>query len=118
MIGLTTKIKDREYKIPDYIVLSLIVGRQEFIMEGNGYITSFQKIREGIEYEFTVQEFDEPTERIPQDDNYADIDQEYTKMIEDEELQWQFKLQQYRSLEAVLKEGGLISCTQPNNEDT
>lgn len=118
MLGLTTKIKDREYRIPDYIVLRLIVGRQEFILEGNGYITSFQKIREGIEYEFTVQEFDEPTEKISLDNNFAYIDQEYTKMIEDEELQWQFKLQQYRSLETVLKEKGLISCTQPNNKDT
>ncbi len=108
MTGLFTLRNGREYRIPGPVILSLVNSRNEFILEDSGYICSYQKIKEGITYEFTITEFEEPTEMLSQYNDFSEIDPEYIKMIEDEELQWQYKLQQFRRLEAILKEEGII----------
>lgn len=57
MKWLIIKYMWREYKVGDTnsgfasIVASLVLHRNEFILEGGGFIASFQKIRDDIEFE-------------------------------------------------------------------
>jgi len=108
MIGLTTTRNKRNYKLPNHVILNINIYRQEFRLEGMGYISSFQKLKEGIEYQFTVAEFEYPSERISENNDFSEVDFEYTKMIDDKDLQLQFKLEEFHRLKAVLKEEGLI----------
>lgn len=104
MIGLVTQKEGREYRIPHFVILSLISDQQRFLMEGAGYIFLSQRIKEGIEYEFIISEFEEPSEQI----SALELDPGFEEILFNEENQWKLKLQSYRKLEAILKERGLI----------
>lgn len=104
MIGLVTKKDGREYRIPEFVILSLISDQQRFLLEGAGYIFSSQRIKDGIEYEFIISEFEEPSEQI----SAPELDPEFEEMLFSEENQWKLKLQSYRKLEAILKERGSL----------
>ena len=108
MIGLKCIRAGREYRILLPITISLIFTREEFILEGGGDIHSRRRIKEGIEYEFTVADIDQPTERLSRNNDFSEVDPEYLKMVKDEQLQWEFKLQVFRKLEALLTAEGLI----------
>jgi hypothetical protein len=116
MVGLIVKHLGRMYKIGCVssgvsIVSSLVLHRDEFILEGCGFIQSFQKIREGIEFEVEVAEFDESSELITEDNDFSEIDPEYFEMIEkrNPEWEWEQKLKIFHQIKCILKEEGLIS---------
>lgn len=106
MVVLVTKIKGKTYKTSGYLAFSL--NKNTFILQGNGHISSFQRTQEGIEFEFNIEEFDDGMEKNLAGNNFSEIDPEYTKLIEDEDLQWQYKLEHFRRLEAIMKEEGII----------
>lgn len=108
MIGLYTIRNGREYRILDHVVISLVMSQQRFVLEGTGYIYSFHKIKEGIEYDFTVSEFEEPTGKISQEDDFAEIDHDFEKEVFSEENQLRLKRQEFRRLEKILKQERLI----------
>jgi len=109
VLGIETTFKERRYRIPDFMVISLLLDRQAFIMEGGGgYISAHQKVRDGIVLEFTIAEFDQPTERISRENDFSVIDEEYIEMLNDEALQKQSKLRKFRRIEAYLKKEGLV----------
>ena len=117
MIGLIVKHLGREYKIGHAdsgvaIISSLVLSRDEFILEGGGFIHSFQKIRDGIEFEVEIAEFAEASPLITKENDISEIDVEYLKMMkerkEDPKWEWKQKLKQFQKIEAVLKEEGLI----------
>ncbi|MDR2272482.1 MAG: hypothetical protein LBF27_16365 [Sphingobacterium sp.] len=108
MIGLTSNIKGREYRIVDFVVLNLNLDQERFSLEGTGYIFSDRRIKEGIEYEFIVAEFDEPTERITKENDFAEREIDFLTFFFSEENQWRYKLQEFRRLESILKERGEI----------
>ncbi|KAA8485066.1 hypothetical protein BDE36_2220 [Arcticibacter tournemirensis] len=108
MIGLVTQKEGREYRIPQFAILSLISDQQRFLIEGAGYIFSSQRMKEGIEYEFLISEFEEPSEQI----SAPELDHEFEEALFSEENQWKHKLQLYRKLEAILKERGVLN--KPN----
>jgi len=108
MIGLTSNIKGREYRIADFVILSLILTQGRFLLEGTGYIFSSLRIKEGIEYEFIVAEFDEPTEKITKENDFAERDFDFETSLFSEESQWRHKLQEFHRLESILKERGEI----------
>lgn len=97
------------------LVATLVLSRDEFIFEGgdlsNPFISSFQKIKEGIEVEIEIAEFGEPSEPISIGGSSPQIDPEYTKMISERDREWElnWKLRAFRELEATLKERGLLN---------
>ena len=118
MKGILIKFLGQEYKVglPDTevsVICTLVLERDEFILGGGGisssFIGSWQKIRDGIEFEVEVAEFEEATEPISES-NPSVIDPEYQKMIDarDEEWELNWKLHQFRKIEAILQEEGLI----------
>lgn len=108
MIGLITTRGGQEYRIPEFVILNLILDQKRFHLEAAGYIYSSQKLTEGIEYEFVVSEFYEASELNPTGPDSKEIDAEFEKVYYSEESQWQNKLQNFRRLEAILKQEGLI----------
>ena len=108
MIGLKSKIKDRDYRIPEFVALGLILNNERFLLQSTGYIYSSKRIQEGIEYEFVVAEFDEPTEKITIENNFAEKDTDFEAVLFSEENQWRGKKEEFRRLEAILKEEGII----------
>ena len=115
MIGLIVQYLGREYRIGRCdssvsIIASLVLHRDEFVFEGGGSIQSFQKIRNGIEFEVKVSEFSDASELITKDNDFSEIDPEYTKIVEkrDAEWEWNRKLEQFHKIERILKEEGLI----------
>lgn len=123
MVGYIVKHLGRVYKIgtdnEDFSVSSCIV-REEFILEGGSisfpFISSYQKLREGLEFEFEVAEFEEASEPLSEYKNPVfEIDSEYTKMMEeidsDWNLEWAWKLKKFREMEAILIEEGIIEHT-------
>lgn len=118
MIGFIITHLGRQYKIGPLDANAHIfatLARDEFILEGGGldpFISSFQKIRDGIEFEVEVTEFDETSAPIT-GDNYMDIvyvDPEYQKKLDgrSEDWEWEWKLERFRRIESILKEEGLI----------
>jgi|GEM_PF-1049774 len=109
MIGITTVFKGREYRIPDFLGIFLVLDRQALIMEGGGgHVNAHQKIRERTVFEFTIAEFDAPTERISRENDFSVIDEEYIEMANNDHLQKQNKLRKFRRIEAFLKKEGLV----------
>ena len=68
-------------------------------------IGSWQRIREGLDVEIEVAEFDDVSE-----DCYTLIDPEYNNIIEekDELSEWNWKLEKFREIEKILKEENLL----------
>ncbi|EEI90514.1 hypothetical protein HMPREF0765_3830 [Sphingobacterium spiritivorum ATCC 33300] len=108
MIGIVNYEKGREYRNPETVILNLLLDQKRFLIEGGGYIYASKRIKEGIEYEFIVAEFDEPSERITKENDFAERDADFEDSLFSEESQWQYKLQEFRRLEAILKEEGII----------
>lgn len=108
MIGLLTRRKEREYRIPGFLLISLLSNHQRFLLEGTGHIFSSQKIKEGIEYDFVIAEFGEPSEQISKENDFSERDCEFEEELFSEDRQWKYKLQLFQRLEAILKEEGLI----------
>ncbi len=110
MTGLIIKYLDREYKLEGTMISSLVLHRNEFILEGGRFVSSFQKIREGIEFEVEVVEFDKESEPLSQDSKLLDIDTEYSTMMEERDLEWEWeqKLKMFREIESILEEEGLL----------
>ena len=106
MIGLTTNRAGRNYRIPQFVIFSLILDQNRFSVEGTGYIFSSQKIKQGLEHEFTVSEFEEPSTIISEEKIALEIDDEFEKERFSEEAQWEHKLQTFKRLEILLKQEG------------
>ncbi|GHE37048.1 hypothetical protein [Sphingobacterium griseoflavum] len=108
MKGLITKRNGRDYRIPCAVVLCIAAPRDGFILEGGGYIHSRQKLEENIEYEFELVEIDRPSEMLSQDNDFSEVDFEHEKLIEGDDYQLRQDMQEFRRLEAILKEEGTI----------
>lgn len=108
MIGLKINKNDYEFRIPDYLVFHLDSIRQKLVVEGTGYLFSFLKANENIEYEILIADFAEPSEKISSNNDVADIDTELEKTLRNEEWMLQKKLEEFKRLEKILKEEGII----------
>lgn len=91
------------------MICSLVIQRNEFILEGGNLsgsrIGSWQRIQEGLEVEIEVAEFDDVSE-----DCYTLVDPEYNNIVKekDELLEWNWKLEKFREIEKILKEENLL----------
>ena len=78
----------------------------EFILEAggmqHGFVGIFRNLREGIEFEVEVAEFDKASEPLSET-NQPIIDPDYPR---EEDPDW--KLKHFRKLEKILKEEGLL----------
>lgn len=108
MIGLKINKNDYEFRIPDYLVFHLDSKQHKFVVEGTGYLFSFLKADKNIEYEILIADFAEPSEKISSNNDVADIDTELEKMMRSEEWILQKKLEEFKRLEKILKEEGII----------
>lgn len=108
MIGLTTSRAGRSYRIPEFVIFSLILDQNRFLLESGGHIFSSQKIKQGLEYEFLISEFEEPSTVISEEENALEIDYEFEKERFSEEAQWEYKLQTFKRLESILMKEDLI----------
>ena len=99
MIGLIVKYMDKIYKVGT-------PGEGEFILEAggmqHGFVGIFRNLREGIEFEVEVAEFDKASEPLSET-NQPIIDPDYPR---EEDPDW--KLKHFRKLEKILKEEGLL----------
>ena len=109
MIGLIVKYMDKIYKVGtpgEGVTLSSCIVRKEFILEAggmqHGFVGIFRKLREGIEFEVEVAEFDKASEPLSET-NQPIIDPDYPR---EEDPDW--KLKHFRKLEKILKEEGLL----------
>ena len=103
MIGLIVKYMDKIYKVGtpgEGVTLSSCIVRKEFILEAGGMQHGF--VREGIEFEVEVAEFDKASEPLSET-NQPIIDPDYPR---EEDPDW--KLKHFRKLEKILKEEGLL----------
>lgn len=103
MIGIETIWKSREYKIPTTMLLSL---NQETLILQSEYLSVFKIAEIGTEFTFSISDFDMPIDNIIKNPNFSDL--EYQKLIQNEEWQMQKRLEEFRRLEAILKEEGII----------
>ena len=110
MIGLIVKHLNEKYQFCGCMIASLVSHREEFILEGGGYISSFQKVRDGIEFEVQVSEFEEATELISENNDFTEIDPEYAKMRQERDAEWDRnrRLKMFYEMENILKEEGYI----------
>lgn len=106
MMGLIVKHGDRVYKVGKLgqgVMLASCIVRKEFVLEAaQGYVAVFRNLREGIEFEVEVAEFDEASEPLSEN-NRAIIEPGYRS---EEEPDW--KLKQFRKFERILKAEGLL----------
>ena len=109
MIGLIVKYMDKIYKVGtpgEGVTLSSCIVRKEFILEAggmqHGFVGIFRNLREGIEFEVEVAEFDTASEPLSET-NQPIIDPDYPR---EEDPDW--KLKHFRKLEKILKEEGLL----------
>jgi hypothetical protein len=107
MVGLVTHRAGREYRIPTYVIISL-VNQERFSLEGTGHIFSFRNIKDDLEYEFVISEFEQPSEQISEENDFSERDYEFEEAYFSEKAQWEYKLQTFRRLETILKEKGII----------
>ena len=96
MKGLVVKYGEKTYKVglPD--------GGVEAGGSGHAYASVFLKLREDIEFEVEVAEFDKASEPLSET-NQPIIDPDYPH---EEDPDW--KLKHFRKLEKILKEEGLL----------
>lgn len=89
------------------IICSLVIQRNEFILEGGNMsgsrIGSWQRIQEGLEVEIEVAEFDDPSDPISEKNQIIEIDPEYRQMASDPDFGLDYKLEMFRRLEYILK---------------
>ncbi|WP_333625760.1 hypothetical protein [Sphingobacterium siyangense] len=105
MIGITTKWKDRNYRIPADIILSL---NQNVLTLQSEYISLWKIAEVGTEFKFTISHFNKPTGLVSKNPHLTYVDLEYQKLVEDESWQLQMRLEEFRRLEAILKSEGVI----------
>lgn len=113
MLGIVIKYMDKVYKVGQPnggVTMSSCIVRDEFILEANGMsypcVGIFQKLRNGIEFDVEIAEFDEASEPLSEN-NPPIIETDYAKMIE-ADSEWDWKLKNFRKIEAILKEEGLL----------
>ena len=108
MTGLIVKYEDKIFKVgcpQEGVTLCACVVREEFILNAGGSqacVGIYQKLREGIEFEVGIAEFDEASEPLSEK-NQPIIEPGYPVK---EDPNW--KLKYFRKIEAILKEEGLI----------
>lgn len=109
MTGLIIKYMNKTYKVGtlgEGVTLSSSIVRKEFILEAGGmshsYVGIFRNLRDGIEFEVEVAEFDEASEPLSEK-NRPIIDPDYP-IAEDPD----WKLKKFHKLEAILKNENLI----------
>ena len=109
MKGLVVKYGEKTYKVglPDGgVTLSSCIMQNKFTLEaggsGHAYASVFLKLREDIEVEVEVAEFDKASEPLSET-NQPIIDPDYPH---EEDPDW--KLKHFRKLEKILKEEGLL----------
>ena len=105
MIGITTKWKGRNYRIPGDIILSL---NQNVLILQSEYLSLWKIAKVGTEFKFAVSHFNKPTDLVSENPHFTDVDLEYQKLVEDESWQLQMRLEEFRRLEAILKREGVI----------
>ena len=100
MKGLVVKYGEKTYKVglPDGgVTLSSCIMQNKFTLEaggsGHAYASVFLKLREDIEFEVEVAEFDKASEPLSDYPHEEDPD---------------WKLKHFRKLEKILKEEGLL----------
>ena len=106
MKGLVVKYGEKTYKVglPDGgVTLSSCIMQNKFTLEaggsGHAYASVFLKLREDIEFEVEVAEFDKASEPLSET-NQPIIDPDYPR---EEDPDW--KLKHFRKLEKILKDG-------------
>ncbi len=117
MTGLIIKHMGKEYKVGNpykgvSITSFLISHRNEFILEGEGMIASFQRIRDGIEFEVEISDINETEISLPlsEENNSLEIDPEYSKMLTERNSEWEWneKRKTFYEIRNVLIKEGLI----------
>jgi hypothetical protein len=88
--------------LPCLLVLCRINLRLRQVGSGHAYASVFLKLREDIEFEVEVAEFDKASEPLSET-NQPIIDPDYPH---EEDPDW--KLKHFRKLEKILKEEGLL----------
>ncbi len=121
MIGLIIKHMGKEYKVGNShkgvsIISSLVLHRNEFILEGDGGIASFQRIREGIEFEVEVLDLNETEISLPmsEENNSVEIDPEYLRMLSERNSEWEWneKRRTFYEIRNILIKEGLLSSDE------
>lgn len=109
MLGLIVKHLGRTYKIGslrEQVSVIALINMHYFCIEGgcsDPFICSFQKLREGLEFEVEVAEFDDPSDPISEKNQIIEIDPEYRQMASDPDFGLDYKLEMFRRLESILK---------------
>lgn len=120
MIGLLIKYNGKVYKVGNsdkgvFIISSLVVHRNEFILEG-GVVASFQTIREGIEFEVEVSDINETDISLPisEESNCVEIDPEYSRMLtgRNSEWEWNEKRRTFYEIRSILIKEGILSSDE------
>jgi hypothetical protein len=115
MTGFLIQHMGREYRIgvPDSevsVICTLLASRNEFIVEGGSldhpFISSFQTIKDDLEITIEIAEFDQASEPISEK-NPGIVDPDYAKKM-DSFSEWDWKLEQFYKIEAILKSEGLL----------
>ncbi|MFR3329938.1 MAG: hypothetical protein ACLTSL_07240 [Odoribacter splanchnicus] len=114
MIGLIVKYLDKTYKIGELnegVSLLANIVRGSFSLEAGGmshpFVNIYLVLREGIEFEVEVSEFDEASEFLSETINPPIIDSDYEVRVESGSV-WNWKLEQFRKIESILKKEGLL----------
>ena len=121
MIGLIIKYKGKEYKAGNahegvYIISTLVLHRNEFILEGEGVIASFQRIRDGIEFEVEISDINETEISLPlsEKNNSLEIDPEYSRMLTERNSEWEWneKRRKFYEIRSILMKEGFLSSDE------
>ncbi|SFL30868.1 hypothetical protein SAMN05216357_11828 [Porphyromonadaceae bacterium KH3CP3RA] len=121
MIGLIIKHMGKEYKVGNSykgvsITSSLVLHRNEFILEGEGVIASFQRIRDGIEFEVEISDINETEISLPlsEKNNSLEIDPEYSRMLTERNSEWEWneKRKMFYEIRSILIKEGFLSSDE------
>ena len=109
MIGLKIIRNGQEFRIPNFLVLNINANQNKLVVEAGGYFFVYKRLNVGDKFEFEITDFDNPTELISNDFNHSEVDGQLVESMKEEDWDLQQDLIQFKNLEKILKEEGVIS---------